>query len=89
MTTGIAPSRVTNSDVLARWKRTKAWRGCVRVVKKATFQVAQRVRISKMKMRFAKDVEQNFNTKIFTVANVIEGQPRTVYEIEDLNGTPI
>jgi len=51
--------------------------------------VGQHVRLRKEKMRFAKAVEQNFSTEMFRVAKVIERRPRTVYELEDLNGTPI
>jgi len=88
-TTGMAPSRVTDSDVLAIWKRMKTVHGRVRVVKKATFRVGQHVRISKEKMLFAKAAEQNFSTAFFSFAKVIDRRPRAVYELEDLNGTPI
>jgi len=58
-------------------------------VAKATFRVGQHVRNSKEKMRFAKATEQNFSTKVFRVAEVIEGQPRADYDLDYLNGTPI
>jgi len=38
---------------------------------KATVRMGQYVRINKEKMRFAKAVEQNFNTEIFCIAKVI------------------
>jgi len=66
-----------------------ARRGRVRVAKAATFRVGQHVRISKEKMRFTKAAEQNFSTEIFKIAKVIDRRPRTLYELEDLNGTPI
>jgi len=88
-TTGMAPSRVTDSDVLAIWKRMEAAPGGVRVAKAATFRVGQHVRISKEKMRFAKVAEQIFSTEIFKVAKVTDRRPRAVYELDDLNGTPI
>jgi len=47
------------------------------------------VRISKEKLKFAKSAEQNFNTELFRIAKVIERRPRPLYELEDLNGTPI
>jgi len=47
------------------------------------------VRISKEKMRFAKAAEQNFSTEIFRVAKVIKNRPRAVYQLMDLNGTPL
>jgi len=40
-------------------------------------------------MLFAKAAEQNFSTEIFKVAKIMERRPRAVYELEDLNGTPI
>jgi len=64
--------------------------GHVHVAKAAeTFRVGQHVRISKEKMRFAKAAKQNYSTLIFRVAKLIEKLPRVVYELEDLNGTPI
>ena len=47
------------------------------------------MRISKEKMKFAKGCELNFSTEIFRIAKVIQRSPRTVYELEDLNKTPI
>ena len=47
------------------------------------------VRISKEEMKFAKALEHNFSTEIFRIVKVIHRQPRVVYELEDLNGTPI
>jgi len=40
-------------------------------------------------MKFDKSAEQNFGTEIFRIAKVIERSPRTHYELEDLNATPI
>jgi len=62
--TGIAPSRVTDSDVLAIWKMMEARRRGVRVAK-AKFRVLKHVRITKLQMKFAKSAEQNFSTEIF------------------------
>ena len=47
------------------------------------------MRISKEKMRFAKAAEHNFSTEIFRIVKVIHRRPRVVYELEDINGTPI
>ena len=55
----------------------------------AKFRVGQRVRISKEKKKFAKAAERNFSTEIFRIVEVIHSRPRVVYELEDLNGTPI
>jgi len=67
----------------------QAWRGGVRVAKAATFQVGQHVRITKQKLRFTKAAEQNFSTENSNVAKVIDRRLRAVYELDDLNGTPI
>jgi len=64
-------------------------KGRVRVAKAATFRVGLHVCISKEKMRFAKAAEQNFSSEFFRVAKVIDRWPHAVYELEDLNGTPI
>ena len=40
-------------------------------------------------MKFAKAAKHNFNTEIFRIVKAILRRPRVVYEIEDLNGTPI
>jgi hypothetical protein len=40
-------------------------------------------------MKYAKDAEHNFSTEIFRIVKVIHRRPRVVYELEDLNGTPI
>jgi len=47
------------------------------------------VRINKEKMKFAKGGEQNFCTEIYRITKVIDMRPRPVYELEDLNKTPI
>ena len=47
------------------------------------------VRISKERKRLAQAAEQNFSTEMFRVTKVIDRRPRAVYELEDLNGTPI
>jgi len=58
-------------------------------VTKVKFTVAKHVRISKEKIKFAKGGEQNFSTEIFRITKVIQRRPRPVYELEDLNKTPI
>ena len=62
-TTGMAPSRVPDSDVLPIRKRMEAAQWRVRVPK-AMFRVGQHVRISKEKMLFAKAGEKNFSNEI-------------------------
>jgi len=86
--TGKAPSRVTDSDVVAIWKRMEARRRGFRVAK-AEFRVGQHVCISREKMKFTKSAEQNLSTEIYRIAKVIERRRRPLYELENLNGTPI
>ena len=40
-------------------------------------------------MKFAKGSEQNYTDEIFIIAKVISRTPRSVYELENLNGTLI
>jgi len=54
--TGIAPASVTDSDVLAIWKRLLRKHNRERVIK-AKCSVGQYVRISKEKAKFAKSAE--------------------------------
>ena len=84
----MAPFRVTDSDVVAIWKTMEGRKRSVRVAK-VKFRAEQHVRISKEKMKFAKGAEQNFSTEIFRIAKVIERRPRPLYELKDLNDTPI
>jgi hypothetical protein len=86
--TGMAPAKVSDSDILAIWRRMNERRRRVRTVR-AKFSVGQHVRISNEKIKFAKGYEQNFSTEIFRIAKVIERWPRPVYELEDLNETTI
>ena len=83
----MAPSRVTDANVLTIRRRREARRQRVQVAT-AKFRVAQHVSISKEKMKFAKAAEHNFSTEIFRIVKVIHRRQR-VYELEYLNGTPI
>jgi len=85
--TGMAPSRVTDSDVLAIWKRMIRRRRIREA--KVKFSVAQHVRINKEKMNFAKGGEQNFSTEIFRITKFIERRSRAIYEQDNLNKSPI
>jgi len=40
-------------------------------------------------MKFVKGCEQAYSTEIFRITKVKERRPRPVYELEDLNKTPI
>jgi len=81
--TGLVSANVTDSDVLAIWKRMQKKEARVRT-KKANYNVGQHVRISNEKMKFAKSAEQNFSTEVFRIIKVIHRTPRPVYELGDL-----
>jgi hypothetical protein len=83
-TTGIAPARVTDSDVLAIWQLINQKRDCIPIAQHK-IRVGQHVRISKEKMKFAKGGEQNYTTDVFRIIKVIRRIPRPLYELEDLN----
>ena len=82
----MAPANVTDSDVLAIWKRLQKKR---RRVIKAKYSVGQHVHISNEKAKFTKSSEHNFSTEIFRIVKVIPRTPCPVYELEDLNKQPI
>jgi hypothetical protein len=82
-TTGTAPARVTDSDVLAIWTRMMKKDRKIPIAK-PKLHVGQHVRISK-KMKFAKGGEQNYTTEVFRIIKVIRTRPRPVYELVDLN----
>ena len=66
--TGIAPSKVTDSDILnmeANECNSTSYTIC-----KGQIALGQHVRISKYKLKFAKSSEQNFSTEIFRISNV-------------------
>ena len=79
---------MTDANVLAIWCRIEAKRYSVRVAT-AKFRVGRHVFISKEKMKFAKAAEDNFSTEIFRIVKVIHRGPRAVYDLEDINSTPI
>jgi hypothetical protein len=53
------------------------------------FKVGQHVRISKEKLKFAKDGEQTYITEIFKVQIVVSRIPTPVYELVGLLGKHI
>ena len=83
---GMAPSKINETNVLSVWQRLNSKQVKQKPVK---FKVGQTVRISKEKMRFAKGFEQNYSTEVFKIAKVIRKSPQPVYEIVDLQDTPI
>jgi hypothetical protein len=84
----MAPSKVTDRCILKIWKHLQQKGQRIRRTQ-AKSRVGQHVRISKEKMIFAKGSIQNYNTEIFKIIKVIPKNPRPVYELEDLNRTPI
>jgi hypothetical protein len=76
----MAPAKFSDSNIFKIWRRMNNIK---------IFNVGQHVRISRKKMRFAKAAEQNFSTGLFRVTRVFKSRPRTVYELEDLNNTPV
>jgi hypothetical protein len=73
----MAPSRVTDADGLATWRRIEAKRQTIPVMT-PKYPVGQHVRISKEKMKFAKVAEMNVSTEIFRIVKVIDRRPRAV-----------
>jgi len=81
----MAPLRVTDSDVLAIWQRMNKHTLRVRTIC-ARFRVGQHDRIIKERMKGA---EENFSREIFRISKFIKRTPRPLYELQDLNKTPI
>jgi hypothetical protein len=59
------------------------------MLQKPKYNLGQHVRISKEKMRFAKGAEQNYSTEFFQILKFIKRRPRSLYELHDVNDTPI
>jgi hypothetical protein len=55
----------------------------------AKFRVGQPVRISKGKLKFAKDGEQNYTNEISKIIKFAHKTQRPVYELDDLVGQQI
>jgi hypothetical protein len=85
-TTGMAPSKVGESDILTIWNKMHDKQSKIKTAV-AKFRVGQHVRISKEKLKFAKGGEQNYTTEIFKIRYVVHRSPRLVYELDDLLGT--
>ena len=88
-TTGMAPSDVSDTDVLTIWNKMRGKAGKTQRLSKLKFRVGQHVRITNEKMKFAKGGEQNYTTEIFKVRKVVHRTPRPVFELEDLQGREI
>ena len=85
-TTGIAPSKFTDSGFLNIWKRVNGKRLRIRSVE-VKFRVGQHVRISR-NWNLPRSRSRILAQRFFVLI-VIYRTPRPVYELEDLNKTPI
>ena len=83
--TGMAPSKLTDSDILAIWSRMRSRHSAIRSAV-ARYSVGQHVRISKEKFKFVKGGEQNYTTEIFRISKFVRWIPRPVYVLQDLLG---
>ena len=72
--TGMAPSRVTDSDVLAIWQRMNKHIVRVRTVS-ARFRVGQHVRITKEKMKIKKAPNKILVGKYFELTRLLREHP--------------
>jgi hypothetical protein len=86
--TGMAPSKTTDSDILAILNKMRARHNSIRRAP-VKFKVPQHFRISKEKLTFAKGGEQSYTTDIFRIQIVVRKIPRPVYELVDLLGKHI
>ena len=85
---GMPPSKVNPSDIYSVWQRmncllAKISQGRVKL------KVGDLVRITKEKVKFAKEYEQTFSTEIFRFTKVIQQVPQPVYELTELQKRPI
>jgi hypothetical protein len=81
-TTGMDPSKLTDTDILKIWRKMRAKHASVSSAP-VKFKLGQHVRISKEKLKFAKGGKQNYTTEIFRIHEVVRKIPRPVYELED------
>jgi DNA-binding response OmpR family regulator len=70
----MAPSKVTDSYVLAIWKKLNKIIRRVRNIR-AKFKVERKVRITKEKMKFTKGTEENFSRKYFELLRLLIEYP--------------
>ena len=71
----MAPSDVSDTDVLTIWNKMRGKAGKTQRLSKLKFRVGQHVRVSKEKMKFAKGGEQNNTLEIFKVRKVVHRTP--------------
>ena len=86
--TGMATSKVTDSDILAIWNKMRSKHSSIQRAA-VRFSMGQHVRISKEKLKCAKNGEQNYTTEIFRIHKIVRKIPRPVCELQDLLGKHI
>jgi hypothetical protein len=86
----MAPVDMRDTDVLTIWNKMQGKADRTRrSLSKLKSRVGQHVRISKVKVKFAKRGEQNYTTEIYKVSKMVHKTPRPVFELEDLRGQEI
>jgi hypothetical protein len=83
--TGMAPSKVTDSDILAVWNKMRVRYSSIRRAP-VRFKVGQHVLICEEKLKLAKGRKQNYTSEIFRIQKVVHKIPRPVYELQHLLG---
>ena len=78
---GMVPTKVNDTNVLDVWRRMNSRQYKSKPVR---FTVGQTVRISKEKIKFAKDFEQLYPKEVFKLTTVMCTSPQPVYKIENL-----
>ena len=73
-------SKVTPSNIYSVWRKVNSLRAKI-PQSRVKFKAGDLVRITKVKVTFAKGYEQTFSTEIFTVVKVIHCVPQPVYEL--------
>lgn len=89
-TTGMALSKVTDSEIIAIWNEMRS-KQCSVLRASVRFSVGQHDRVSKEKLNFANSSEQNYThtTQIFRTYKVVLFNPGLVYELQDILGKHI
>jgi hypothetical protein len=87
-TMGMAPDRVSPTNVYTVWQRVNRLQARI-PVGQVKFNVGDHVGISKQKVLFAKGYEQTYSADIFRVTQVIQRKPQPVYQLTDLQDRPI
>lgn len=88
----MAPNDVKPTNVLQVYRNIYGINSSNKRVKRTkprTILVGDYVRVSKVKLAFAKGYEANFSTEIFQVAFVGDTRDPTIFKLKDLEGTDI